>query len=624
MAETFTFQAEIQQLLNILVHSLYTEREIFLRELISNASDALNRVQFEMLTQENVVEPEAELAVRLVADADNNTLTISDSGIGMNRDEMIQNLGTIAQSGAASFLQQMQAQQAEGVPTTDVIGQFGVGFYSVFMVADRVTVTSRSFRPDDEAWAWTSDGSATYTLEPAEKETRGTEVTIYLKEDAAEFLEAYRLRAIVKKHSDFVAFPIYLEDEVANQQTAIWRMPTSEVSDEAYGSFFQQLTLDYRDPLLRLHVAADAPVQFYSLMYVPESPERGLFTVRQDHGLKLYARKVLIQEYNKDFLPNYLRFVDGVVDSEDLPLNVARETVQATRLIKRIGSSLKGKLLGEFERVADEDPDLYARFWEHYGVFIKEGIATEPGDAGRLAKLLRFHSSLSEDAAQPTVTLEDYIARMKDDQEHIYYILAGDLRSAANSPHLDTFKALDYEVLYLADTVDSFMLMNLRDFDGRELRNVDDASLELPEAAADERPLLEDEPFEALSARFAGALGERVLEVRASHTLRDNPVRLVAPEGQLDHHMQRISRMLEQDYEIPQRILEVNRHHPLVHNLASWIAADPDAPIVGQVIEQLYESALLLDGLHPNPADMVARIQAFMEMATQRPDESTD
>lgn len=618
--QTYSFQAEIQQLLNILVHSLYTEREIFLRELISNASDALNRLRFESLVNENILDPDAELGIWIEADKEAGTLTIRDTGIGMNRDELIQNLGTIAQSGAASFIRQMQEQPDQQTSLADVIGQFGVGFYSVFMVAERVTVMSRSYRPDDSAWQWSSDGSATYTIEPAEKSDRGTTVTIQLKEDATSFAETYQLRQIVKRHSDFIAFPIYIDGEVANQQTAIWRKPARDVTDEEYNAFYQQLTLDFREPLLHLHIQADAPVQFYSLLYIPEQADRGLFNPRTDHGLKLYARKVLIQEYNKDFLPNYLRFVDGIVDSEDLPLNVARESVQATRMIQRIGHSIKGKLLGELERIAQDDPDQYLKFWREFGVFIKEGIATEPADSDRLAKLLRFHSSIS-DGERPTVTLDDYAVRMKEGQEAIYYILADDLKSVANSPHLDRFEALNYEVLYLTDTVDSFMLLNLPEYDGKPLKNVDDASLELPDVDTDDdqQPeALNEDHFEALRQRFAEMLGERVVEVRESKMLQRHPVRLATPEGQLDRNVQRVYRMLEQDYEVPQRILELNRRHPLIHNLAGWLEADADAPIINEVIEQLYESALLLDGLHPNPSHMVDRIEKLMEAATQR------
>lgn len=620
--QTYTFQAEIQQLLNILVHSLYTEREIFLRELISNASDALNRLQFEMLTNDTVLDPESELGIWIEADKDAGTLTVADTGIGMTRGELIENLGTIAQSGAARFLQQMRAQDANNLPAADLIGQFGVGFYSVFMVADKVTVTSRSFRPEETAWAWASDGTNTFTIEPAEKETRGTTLTIQIKEEAAEFLEPYRLRSIVKKHSDFVAFPIYVAGESANQQTAIWRRSPRDLSTDDYQTFYKQLTLDYREPLLHLHIVSDAPVQFYSVLYVPEKADRGLFTTRTDHGLKLYTRKVLIQEYYKDFFPNYLRFVDGVVDSEDLPLNVARESIQATRLIKRIGGSIKGKLLGELERLAQEEPDRYMNFWKEYGAFLKEGIATEPGDAARLAKLLRFHSTVS-DGADPTVSLDDYIGRMKDDQEFIYYLLTDDLLSVRHSAHLDIFYAQDIEVLFLPDTVDSFMLMNLTEYEGKPLRNVDDADLQLPADdtdSADDEARLEDDTFERVRERFAQTLGERVIEVRASRVLKDHPVRLATPEGQMDRNVQRVYKLLDREFEVPRKILELNPRHALLHNLADWITEEPEAPVIDQTIEQLYESALLMDGLHPNPADMVSRIQSLLEFATRRHD----
>lgn len=622
-AQDYTFQAEIQQLLSILVHSLYTEQEIFLRELISNASDALHRVQFEMLSNEDVIDADVELAIHISADKDAGTLTIADTGIGMNRDELIHNLGTIAQSGAREFLQQLQEAQAQNIPSSELIGQFGVGFYSAFMVADKIEVTSRSFRPEDEAWRWTSDGSTTFTVEPAERDTRGTTITVYVNEDAEEFLEPYRIKNIIKKHSDFIPFPITVDDDVANQQTALWRRSPRDVEDEEYTNFYRQLTLDYREPALHLHVVADAPIQFYSVLYVPQGADPGILNPRPDHGLKLYARKVLIQEYNKDFLPNYLRFVEGVVDSEDLPLNVARESIQTSRAIRRIGLSLKGKLLSELERLADEEPARYTAIWNEFGPFLKEGIATEPGDAERLAKLLRFHSTVS-DNDDPTVSLADYVDRMRDDQEHIYYILATDLHSVADSPHLDPFHARDIEVLYLTEAVDSFMLMNLHEFGGKPLQNVDDAELELPdmpdddEEVADAPDRLDEEPFEQVKGRFEAVLGERVLEVRESKVLRDSPVRLATPEGQLDRNVQRVYKLLDQDFEVPRKILELNRRHPLVHNLAQWIDDDPDAPLVEQVIEQLFESALLMDGIHPNPADMVDRIESLMEAATRR------
>ncbi len=335
------FKAEVQQLLNILSHSLYKERDIFLRELISNASDALHRLQFEMLTNQNVLDPEVELAIHVDFDEEAQTLTISDTGIGMTSEEMIQNLGTIAHSGAMSFMKNL----AEGQKLDDIIGQFGVGFYAVFMVAEEVRVTSRSYQPDAESWLWTSKGDSSYTLTPAEKTDRGTVVEVQLKEDAVEFASAWRLEQIIKKHSNYVSFPIYVGEKVANQQTALWRMPASEIEEDAYNEFYRQLTLDFQDPLFHIHVTADVPVDIRSILYIPQSSDRAMLGRRTDYGLKLYSRKILIQENNKDLLPEYLRFVEGVVDSADIPLNVARETVQSNRTIGHIKRALRGRLI---------------------------------------------------------------------------------------------------------------------------------------------------------------------------------------------------------------------------------------------------------------------------------------
>jgi molecular chaperone HtpG len=438
--ESFEFRAEIQQLLSILIHSLYRDREIFLRELISNASDALRRIQFELLTNRDALDPDAELAVRITFDEAAKTLTIGDTGIGMTRDELIENLGTIAHSGAMEFLKRLQA--TDQPIRTDLIGQFGVGFYSVFMVADEVKVTSRSYRPEAQACVWISRGDDTYTLAAAAKPTRGTTVEIKLKDDAAEFAAAWRLEQIVKKHSDYVAFPIYVGDnaQAANRQTALWRRSPREVTPEQYDEFYKHLTLDPDKPLTHVHLVTDAPVQMYAVLYVPAKRERGLFYLRTDHGLELYSRKVLIQDYCKDLLPNHLRFVEGVVDCEDLPLNISRETIQATRLMEKMKSNLTRKLVDELERMATEEPDRYQEFWGQFGMFIKEGVATDPTGREALYKLLRFRSSKS---GEGWASLADYVGRMKDDQKAIYYVLGDDLASVARSPHLDYFRAHD-------------------------------------------------------------------------------------------------------------------------------------------------------------------------------------
>ncbi len=365
-AEALEFKAEVQQLLHILSHSLYKEREIFLRELISNASDALHRMQFVMLTDQNVLDPDAELAIRIESDEDAHTITISDTGVGMTREELIENLGTIAHSGVRAFLKSLE----EGRRVDDIIGQFGVGFYAVFMVADEVRVTSRSYRPEAEAWTWISRGDSTYRLEPAEKEERGTTIEIQLKEDAKEFAATWRLEQIVRTHSNYVSFPIYVADRVVNERTAIWRQSPQEVEEDAYHEFYRQLTMDPELPLLHLHIVSEVPVEIRSVLYVPRRRDPAIWRLRSDYGLKLYSRKILIQEHNKDLLPEYLRFVEGVVDSADIPLNVARETVQMSRAIAHIRRALRSRLLKALQELGEEKPEEYKQFWEAWGPFI--------------------------------------------------------------------------------------------------------------------------------------------------------------------------------------------------------------------------------------------------------------
>jgi molecular chaperone HtpG len=620
--ERHEFKAEIQQLLQILVHSLYTDREIFVRELISNAVDALNRVQFEMLTNRDVLDSDAELAIRLSADEEARTITISDSGIGMTREELVRNLGTIAQSGAAGFLKQLEQSAVDGEgdqPAIEMIGQFGVGFYSAFMVAGEVRVVSRSYLPGAEACEWISDGSASFRVGPADKADRGTEVTVVLREDAAEFASDWRLEQIARRHSDFVAFPVHVGERVVNRQKPLWRQSPREISDE-YNEFYKHLTLDFEDPLLVSHLVTDAPVDIRSILCVPSRRDRGPLDPRSDYGLRLYAKGVLIQEHHKDLLPNYLRFVEGVVESEDLPLNVSRETVQRNPAVRRIQKALVGKLLRELEDLNETAPDDYRRFWTQFGPFLKEGVAADPTSKDDLLPLLRFHSSKAE--GKGVTSLAEYIDRMGDEQPAIYYHLGEDLGALAQSPHLDYFNAHDIEVLYLVDPVDPFMVMTLSEYDGKPLRNVDDASLELPEEDKEERPEQETIPesdFGQLVARFVTVLGDRVTQVRESKVLHDSPCRLVSPEDAPGTGIQRVYKVLNQEYEVPKKILEINRRNLLIGNLAHLISETPLEPIIDVTIEQLYENQLLVEGLHPNPAAMIPHVQALMEAATRRP-----
>ena len=609
------FKAEIKQLLNILIHSLYTEREIFLRELISNASDALTQMHFVSLTEREVLDADAELAIHISVDEDEKIITITDTGVGMTEAELTQNLGTIAQSGARAFLEAAKDDESQDA-VTDVIGQFGVGFYSVFMVAEWVRVTSRSYQPDAEAAVWYATGEDTFTVEPAEKDARGTTIEIKLSDDAAEFAKEFRLTEITKKHSDYVAYPIYVGDseEQTNSQTALWRQSPREVEAEAYPEFYKHLTLDFNDPLDQIHYAADAPWQVYALLYLPSSAERTMFSLRKEDGLKLYVRKVLIQDYSTDLLPRYYRFMQGVVDTEDLPLNVSRENLQDSPIIARLRKIITNQVTNKLTTMAEKESETYAKFWENFGIYIKEGIASEPEESETLSPLVRFHTT---SYPETWVSFAEYIERLQDGQDKIYYIIGDDPHSIARSPHLDYFRDHGYEVITLTDPMDSFMLMGLHKFGDFELQNVAASDLELPDDVEpkedDTQPdALPDDDFAALVERFKTQLGERVSEVRSTDRLTDSIARLVDPEGAIGQEMQRVNRMLERDYEVPDKVLELNPRHPILAKLNA-LSEDDDLGTI--IMEQIYESALLIEGLHPDPASMLSRIQQLMDAA---------
>jgi molecular chaperone HtpG len=608
-AESYTFKAETRQLLNILIHSLYKDREVFLRELLSNASDALNRIRFEMLTDHQVLDPGVELRVHITADKENRLLTIQDTGIGMTRDEIIENLGTIAQSGARKFMQATQAKQAD---FAQVIGQFGVGFYSVFMVADWVRVTSRSYKPRAKAVSWYATGENNFEVSAAEMSERGTKVEVKLKEDAAEFAEEYRLKEIIHKHSDYIGFPIYLGDgnEPENKQSSLWRKPKQDVTEEQYKDFYRQVTLDFEEPLLHIHMITDVPVQLYALLYIPRKAERAIFSLRKQDGLKLYSRNILIDEYNQDLLPEYLRFMQGVVDSEDLPLNVSRETIQSTGLMAGLKKVLTNQVIKDLESLAAKEPEKYLEFWQEFGGYIKQGVAMAPVEADPLYPLLRFKTSLQPETWS---SLEEYVGRMQPDQKVIYYIVGEDAKSVIRSPHLDYFQAQGTEVLLLTEPMDSFMLMGLHKYKDFELKNV--AQADLPEKPAEEKKVqdnIPDDDFKALLERFKQVLGERVADVRASDRLSQSVARLVDPQGAPDPQMQRVYKYLGKPVEIPKKILELNPAHPILKDL---LKDQVDPALQNLVIEQIFDSALLVEGLHPDPSSMVARVQQIMEAA---------
>jgi len=609
-SQQFSFKAETKQLLNILAHSLYKDREVFLRELLSNASDALNRLRFEMVTNRNILDSNVDLKINITADKESRMLTIQDTGIGMTRDEMIENLGTIAQSGARKFLDATKDQKLD---FSQVIGQFGVGFYSVFMAAEWVRVTSHSFDPEAEAVSWYATGDDNYQIEKSDMSERGTKVEIKLKEDAIEFAEEYRLKNIIHKHSDYIGFPIYIGEgkDAVNKQTSLWRTSKQEVTDEQYKEFYRQTTLDFEDALMHVHTSTDAPVQLYALLYIPSKLERGVFALRKDDGLKLYSRNILIDDYNKDLLPDYLRFVQGVVDSEDLPLNVSRETVQSSGLMPKLKKVLTNQVIKELENLAKNDVEKYHAFWQEFGVYLKQGIAATPADAESINPLLRFKTNLNPETWS---SLDEYVSRMKEGQKEIFYIIGDDPKSVLRSPHLDYFHSQGTEVLLLTDPMDSFMLMGLHKYKDFELKNVAQAEIDTTQKPKDqpEAEKIPDADFNSLVERFKQVLGDNITDVRASNRLYESVARLADADANANPELQRVYKYLGKEYEIPKKVLELNPAHNILKNL---LKLESGSELQNIIIEQIYDSALLVEGLHPDPSSIAARVQQIMEAA---------
>jgi molecular chaperone HtpG len=612
VTQPIAFKAETSQLLDILIHSLYTEREIFMRELISNASDALTQMNFEIQKNRDILDPDVELSITITTDPQAGTLTISDSGIGMTSEELVENLGTIAHSGARAFV---TAAQEGAKNISEIIGQFGVGFYSAFMVAEWIKVISRSQRPETSAASWYCTGEDTFIVEPAQKIDRGTTVIIKLKKDAKEFTQENRLREVIKKHSDFISFPIYLGEkkEQVNRQTALWRIPPRKVEKKDYEEFYHQVTLDFSPPLTHIHLSVDAPVQMYAILFVPAKSERNIFSIRKEDGVRLYSCNVLIQEYCRDVLPEYYRFITGVVDTEDLPLNVSRETIQANQIIINLKKLVTSKVTAALEKLAKDEPDKYSKFWEEYGRYIKEGVAIEQAEPESLYSLLRFHTT---NYTNNWSSLEDYIGRMKPEQKEIYYILGNDERSVIYSPHLDIIRKHGFEVLLLAEPIDPFMVVRLAKYKDHTLVNVSSPDIKLPaidkESESETKPALDPKEWILLIDRFKSQLGDKVTDVRMTDRLSESPARLVDPEGVPNQEMQRVYRLLQEDFKVPKKVLELNPQHPILMQLNSL---SPDVELSHIIIDQIFEDALLIEGLHPDPAGMIERIQKIIEAA---------
>jgi len=612
--EVHKYQAEMQKLLEILVHSLYTEREIFLRELVSNASDALSKVQLTTLTEEKVLNKDAELQITITFDENKQMIVIEDSGCGMTKDELVENLGTIANSGTLKFLQQ---SQAENKSVENLIGQFGVGFYSVFMVADRVELTTRSWQVDGQAWLWSSEGGGQYEIIPVDYEKRGTRVTVFLKEDAKEFCSEWRLESIIKKYSNYLPFPVKVKDKTINQVKAIWTQSKSEVKDDEYKEFYKQISHGRQEPFHHLHFNIDAPIQYYALLYFPESVGNEVLYARESKDIALYAQKVLIQPGNTHLLPSYLRFVQGVVDSEDLPLNVSRESVQKNALIEKINNSLTLRVLKELQLIADQNVEKYGKFWQQYGTLLKEGVSSDFKNKKRLMDLLRFNSSISEDSSMD-VTFKDYVSRMREEQKDIFYVTGGSREAILHNPNLEYFRKQGLEVLFLTDHIDDFMITDMREYDGKSLKNIsqgdidgiNDNDMSVPESS------LSKEEKSDILAFFKKQLKDRVNDVTDSKRLVDSPCSLVTPKDGMTAQMEKMMKMMDQKFKGEKRNLEVNMSHPIIQNLSEILQKNKKHPFLIDSVEQLYDNSLLVEGLLENPVQILSRYQKFIESAS--------
>ncbi|MFK8048013.1 MAG: molecular chaperone HtpG [Halioglobus sp.] len=625
--ETMGFQTEAKQLLHLMIHSLYSSKEIFLRELISNSSDAIDKLRFEALADDSLLEGQSEFQIQVDVDKEANTITISDNGVGMTRDEVIENLGTIAKSGTAAFLETLTGDQQKD---SQLIGQFGVGFYSGFIVADRLEVhTRKAGTSAEEGVLWESHGEAEFSIESSPKETRGTSIVLHLKSDAAEFADDFRVRSVIKKYSDHISVPVMMakppappaegeepeenptiEYEAVNAATALWTRSRSEVSDEEYHEFYKHVSHDYQDPLHWSHNKVEGKLEYTSLLYLPKQAPFDLWNREANTGLKLYVQRTFIMDDAEQFLPTYLRFVKGVVDSNDLSLNVSREILQQDPAVESMRSALTKRVLDMLSKLAKAEGDDYAVFWKEFGQVLKEGPAEDFGNKEKIAKLLRF-STTHTDLEEQDQSLDDYVSRMAESQEKIYYVVAENFNTAKNSPHLEVFRKKGIEVLLLSDRVDDWLMNHLQEFDGKSFQDVGRGELDLPaeseEEKAEQEKLAKDN--EGLVERLAKVLESRVAEVRATNRLTDSAACLVVGDYDMGAQMRRIMEAAGQEVPESKPILEVNPAHPLVTILDQEADEDRFADLASIVFDQAH---LAEGGQLDDPAAYVSRLNKLL------------
>ncbi|NJB68938.1 molecular chaperone HtpG [Desulfobaculum xiamenense] len=618
---THTFKAEITQLLDIITNSIYTNRDIFLRELVSNASDAMDKVRFLSASGTELADAEAELRIDITCDKDAHVITVADTGIGMTSEELVENIGTIAHSGSATF---MAEAAKNGTKADSIIGRFGVGFYSVFMVAREVSITTRSGQPGATPVVWTSTGTGSYTIAEAEGDNpRGTTIRITLKDEATEFADPERLRSIIREHSNFVSFPIFVDGERVNTQPALWREPKFQITKEQYDDFYTFLTYDSKAPQDTLHIAVDAPVQFNALLFVPDMTSGNFFNDPEKYGLDLYVRRVLIARRHKDLIPQYLGFMRGVVDTEDLPLNISRETLQENLLIGKIRSTVTKQVLARLTKLAQDDADAYANFWRNHHKVFKLGYG-DYANRDAFADLLRFNSSADADAEGLT-SLADYVSRMKDGQKDIYFISGTSREAIRLNPHGEIFRRKGIEVLYLYEPIDEFILDALRQYKDHDLVAAEQADMAALDAFADAEDTAaapealgadDERTFEDMIATMKSILGERVEDVRISRRLKDSPACLVSPDGGMSSQMQKMLQIMSKDTTPPVKILEINRDHAMARNLLRIFKKDRDDAFFRSATEHILESALLQEGYLDDPHALVARMNELLEKSS--------
>jgi len=619
--ETLGFQTEVKQLLQLMIHSLYSNREIFLRELVSNASDACDKLRFEALANGSLFESDPDLKIKVSFDKTARTLTIADNGIGMSREEVVNNLGTIAKSGTREFFQALTGDQQKDA---HLIGQFGVGFYSSFIVADRVTVvTRRGGLAADQGVRWESEGAGEFSIEMVDRPARGTEITLHLKEGQDDLLSGWKLRQIIRKYSDHIVQPIVMqkeewkdgeqvvtdEDETVNQASALWARPKSEITEEQYKEFYKHVGHDFEEPLAWLHARVEGRQDYTQLLYIPAHAPFDLWDRQQRHGVKLYVRRVFIMDDAEQLLPVYLRFVRGIVDSNDLPLNVSREILQESKDIEALRAGCTKKVLGLLEDLAENQKDKYATFWKEFGRVLKEGVGEDPANREKIAALLRF-ASTHADTEEEIVSLADYLGRMKEGQEKIYYVTADSFTAAQHSPHLEIFRKKGIEVLLLSERVDEWVLGHLTEFEGKPLQSVAKGGLDLGKLEDEAEKKAQEEQagaFKELVEKMQASLGERVKEVRITHRLTDSPACLVADEHDMGGNLARLLKAAGQKAPAAKPILEINPDHPVVQRLKHEEGRFDDWSAV------LFDQALLAEGGQlEDPAAFVKRVNALM------------